>query len=58
MSTWQLLRQQVTGSLARTDAGMRVELHRAVHALPLRDLAVIFIVIAVAGLIFGKRSRQ
>ncbi len=58
MSTWQLLRQQVTGSLARADAGMHAVLHRTGHALPLRDLAVIFIVIAVAGLIFGKRSRQ
>ena len=25
MSTWQVLRQQVTGSLARFDTGMRVE---------------------------------
>jgi|GEM_PF-6811938 len=57
MSTWQLLRQQVTGSLARFGTGMRAELHWA-GGLPLRDLAVIFIVIAVAGLIFGKRSRQ
>ena len=56
MSTWQVLRQQVTGSLARFDTGMRVEFHRTARALPLRDLVVIVVVIAVAGLIFGRRA--
>jgi hypothetical protein len=56
MSTWQLLRRQVTGSLARFGTGMRAELHWA-GALPLRDLAVIVVVIALAGLIFGRRTK-
>lgn len=56
MSTWQLLRHQVTSSLARADAGLHAELHRVGHALPFRDLAVIVIVIALAGLISGRRT--